>query len=162
MDYRLISESLTKKMGEKQHTRLKKKITTYPQIRRGQLWSVEGEVYGLIDIRITAVKSPVKFMATAFFSSKEPMSTNPFIEEKVSKVISDPAFRLLVPWGTKELGEWAQKIPEGVSTRLHNILWNLCREAHISPLDLTKDEFLSLDNAGKKTWQEYESIRKIR
>ena len=66
-----------------------KRIRTYPEIKTGQLWNVDGEVYELVDMRVTAVESPTKFLTSAFFRSKDPLSDNPFFEEKVITILSD-------------------------------------------------------------------------
>lgn len=62
----------------------------YPEIQTGKLWSVEGEIYELFDMRVTAPTSPTCFITTAFFKSLNPDSTNPFFEEKISNILAQP------------------------------------------------------------------------
>ncbi|ASO08381.1 MULTISPECIES: hypothetical protein [Flavobacteriaceae] len=144
-----------------------KRVRTYPEIQTGQLWSVNGQVYELVDMRVTAVESPTKFLTTVFFRSKDPNSENPFFEEKVKTVLSDPIFKRHIFGGRRELEEWLQDVPGGVSTRLYNILRGLCKKEFngmaddVSPFELTKEGFLALDGAGKKSWEEFERAKKV-
>lgn len=140
---------------------MKKKNGTYPQIFRGQLWKVAGEPYELVDIMVTDVESPNKFKTIAFFSSKEPMSGKPYFGERIETILSDPAFERPLYWGPAELHDWLQKVPGGVSVRLSNVLWNLCQKGDALPLEMTREEFLALANAGEKTWQEFERAKEL-
>jgi len=44
---------------------------TYPEIQTGKLYDIEGEIYELVDMRVTSVESPDDFVTTAFFKSKK-------------------------------------------------------------------------------------------
>tara|TARA_Y100001001_G_scaffold86571_1_gene84698 strand:- start:2330 stop:2803 length:474 start_codon:yes stop_codon:yes gene_type:complete len=146
---------------------LGKRIRTYPEIKTGQLWNVDGEVYELVDMRVTAVESPTKFLTSAFFRSKDPLSDNPFFEEKVITILSDPVFKRHIFGGRRELEGWLEGVPGGISTRLYNILRGLCNrefngmEGDVSPFELTKEAFLALDGAGKKSWEEFERAKRL-
>ncbi|MGS2763769.1 hypothetical protein [Sinomicrobium sp. M5D2P9] len=134
----------------------------YPEITRGQFFKVDGEFYEIIDIKVTSVESPTKFMTMLYFRSKDPDSEKPFFSEQVETVLSDPAFERAVIWNYAKLREWCQKVPGGVSTRLQNILWRICNEEdEVSPLMLTKEEFLTIENAGEKTWKEFERAKRL-
>ena len=58
-------------------------------------------------------------------------------------------------------------VPGGISTRLYNILRGLCNrefngmEGDVSPFELTKEAFLALDGAGKKSWEEFERAKRL-
>ncbi|MEM6863578.1 MAG: hypothetical protein AAF575_00285 [Bacteroidota bacterium] len=68
-----------------------------------------------------------------------------------------------IPEGTG-LEEWIKTVlePKG---RLYNILRRLCLKEFnheyrdISPLEITKEKFLSLEGAGKKSWEYFERLR---
>ena len=133
----------------------------YPEITRGQFYKVDGEFYEIIDIKVTSVESPTKFLTMLYFRSKDPDSTKPFFSEQIETVLSDPAFERAVIWNHSKLREWCQQVPGGLSTRLHNVLWRICNEDEVSPFMLTKEEFLAIDNAGEKTWKEFERAKRI-
>lgn len=62
------------------------------EIFRGQKFRIEGEVYRIVEIRVTAIASPGEFMVSAFFESLERNSANPFFEENIRHVIDSPVF----------------------------------------------------------------------
>ena len=137
-----------------------KQKKAYPEITRGQLLKVAGEFYEIIDIKVTSVESPTKFMTMLYFRSKDPDNEKPFFSEQVETVLSDPAFERAAIWNHSKLNQWCQQVPGGVSTRLRNVLWRICNEDEVSPFMLTKEEFLAIDNAGEKTWKEFERAKR--
>ncbi|HBU79152.1 MAG TPA: hypothetical protein DEF18_13710, partial [Muricauda sp.] len=92
---------------------------------------------------------------------------NPFFEEKVITILSDPVFKRHIFGGRRELEGWLEGVPGGISTRLYNILRGLCNrefngmEGDVSPFELTKEAFLALDGAGKKSWEEFERAKRL-
>ncbi|MBO0356240.1 hypothetical protein J0656_19640 [Muricauda ruestringensis] len=139
-----------------------KRKKKYPEITRGQFFKVDGEFYEIIDIKVISVESPTKFMTMLYFRSKDTDSEKPFFSEQVETVLSDPAFERAVIWNHAKLREWCQQVPGGVSTRLQNVLWRICNEEdEISPFMLTKEEFLAIENAGEKTWKEFERVKRL-
>ncbi len=64
------------------------------------------------------------------------------------------------------LYEWLETVPKP-KTRLYNILRQLCLKEFndgmkdISPLGITKEEFLKLKNAGERSWKDFEELRKL-
>jgi hypothetical protein len=65
----------------------------YPEIFIGHLFNIDGEIYELYDMRVTAVESPDDFITSAFFRSKDPKSKNPFFEEAIKRMIGNPLFK---------------------------------------------------------------------
>ncbi len=65
------------------------------------------------------------------------------------------------------LEEWFLTVPK-IRGRLYNILRRLCLKQFnngyedISPLAITKEEFLSLDGAGKRSWNYFKELKKQR
>ncbi|MEM8510389.1 MAG: hypothetical protein AAF717_21325 [Bacteroidota bacterium] len=124
------------------------------EMQRGQLWSVEGEIYELVDFRVTKASTPQGFLTTAFFKSKDPNSENPRFEERVETVLSEEhVYKRHLRTLTREelehrekevvqdelakirrngdranlmgLEEWLETVPKP-SGRLYNILRRLC------------------------------------
>lgn len=56
---------------------------TFPELHTGKLFKIEGEIYELYDMRVTGIYSPVDYITSAFFRSKNPESDNPFFEAPV-------------------------------------------------------------------------------
>ena len=137
-----------------------KQKKAYPEITRGQFFKVDGEFYEIIDIKVTSVESPTKFKTMLYFRSKDADSKKPFFSEQIETVLSDPAFERAVIWNHSKLNQWCQQVPGGVSTRLRNVLWRICNEDEESPFMLTKEEFLAINNAGEKTWKEFERAKR--
>lgn len=62
----------------------------YPEIQTRKLYDIEGEVYELVDMRVTSVESPNDFVTTAFFKSKNENSKIPFFEERIETILLQP------------------------------------------------------------------------
>jgi len=54
------------------------------------LYDIEGEIYELVDMRVTSVESPDDFVTTAFFKSKKETSKNPFFEKRIKTILLEP------------------------------------------------------------------------
>jgi len=71
-------------------------MVKFPEIYKGQQYNVEGELYELIDFRVTNVSSKKNFTTTAFFKSLEANSKNPLFEEQIKNVIDNPIFEIIL------------------------------------------------------------------
>jgi hypothetical protein len=62
-----------------------------PEVRVGQKYNIEGEIFELFDIRATNVTSSKDYIIACRFRSE-----NNFFEERLQVVIEDPVFELIL------------------------------------------------------------------
>lgn len=62
-----------------------------PEVRIGQKYNIEGEVFELFDIRATNVSSSTSYVISCRFKSEKN-----FFEERLKVVIEDPVFELVL------------------------------------------------------------------
>ncbi len=100
------------------------------------------ELIGIADFIAIEIRDQIKGWIIPTTVTREVVVDEEPVEEKPNEM---------------EVRNWCNKM--NPTARLANLLWVGFGRHHISISDINKNEFMSLRNAGPKTWQEFVKLR---